>query len=57
MNENGGWQVVETARGDRHVIPVDDLRPHMPRAGCWCYPCLDDEVGDLYIHYAMDARE
>lgn len=40
-----------------HVIPLDDYKPHVESAGCWCMPDKDDEVDDLLIHHNMDGRE
>jgi hypothetical protein len=54
---SGGWQVIETEWGDRHIIPVDDLRPHIPRATCWCGPCPDADDSSVIIHDAVDGRE
>jgi len=51
------WVVVETDSGDRHVMPIDDLRPHVAGVGCWCGPRQDDEDGYVIIQDAMDLRQ
>lgn len=40
--------------GERHVIPLDDLRHHVESAACWCRP-YDDE--GVWVHNSMDRRE
>ena len=37
-----------------HVIPVNDLKPHIDSPKCWCNPFQDD---DVYVHHSMDGRE
>ena len=54
------WQVVE--REDQkliHVIPWDDLQPHVEEVACLCEPELEvtDEFSDLLIHNSYDKRE
>jgi len=39
-----------------HVIPINDLREHVPSPDCWCRPPPDDEH-DVFTHHAMDRRE
>ena len=52
-----------TARnGDRfrriHVIPVDDLKPHIESSDCQCDPIEKVEAeGIIYVHNAFDGRE
>jgi hypothetical protein len=68
MNKQDGWQVIENELGDRHIIPVDDLRHtshalpagvrlHTSRATCWCGPCPDADDSSVIIHDAVDGRE
>jgi len=38
-----------------HVIPVDDLREHVPQRDCWCHPTWT-ETG-VIAHHALDNRE
>lgn len=40
-----------------HVVPVGDLREHVPSAGCWCRPTRDDESPEVLVHHSMDGRE
>lgn len=46
---------------DIHVMPVDDLKPHLSARGCWCRPVEDSSTvlgeHDVLIHNAMDCRE
>lgn len=44
-----------TPGSNTHVVPIDDLRDHLPSSDCWCYP-TEDEAGVL-VHHAMDGRE
>lgn len=37
-----------------HVLPIDDLRPHIERYDCWCRPTDD---GGIWVHHSMDRRE
>jgi hypothetical protein len=39
-----------------HVIPVDDLRPHIASADCWCSPVREPDV-PVYVHQAADGRD
>ena len=48
------WNVIMTEYGERHVIPVDDLKPHAESAQCWCRPTDDDGI---LVHHSMDRRE
>jgi hypothetical protein len=48
------WRAILTETGERHALPIDDLRPHDESAGCWCRPFLD---GEVLVHNAMDSRE
>ena len=52
------WQLVVTAYG-AHVMPVDDLRPHLANTTCWCGPRQEDDEDDLVliIHDALDRRQ
>lgn len=37
-----------------HVIPLEDLRPHIEASDCWCRPTDDDGI---WVHHSMDGRE
>jgi hypothetical protein len=54
--------------GDRHVIPVGDLREHNDRSRwCWCGPTVimtDEDTGQPFpkgravvVHHSADGRE
>lgn len=53
MND-GGWFLRETESGIVHVLPIDDLREHLP-LDCWCEPTVDED--NIVIHNAADQRE
>jgi len=40
-----------------HVVPVNDLRDHIPRVSCWCHPRPDIEDERVIIHNSLDQRE
>lgn len=41
-----------------HVLPLDDLKPHIESAACKCEPRVEDrEAGTLVVHNAWDGRE
>ena len=40
-----------------HIMPLDDLRSHEPRARCWCSPTPDADEPDVMTHHSMDGRE
>lgn len=42
---------------DMHVIPLNDLREHIPEPDCWCRPMPDEEEPLVFLHHAMDRRE
>lgn len=46
------WEVINLD-GEKHVRPLEDLRPHGARA-CWCNPFEDE---DVVVHNSMDRRE
>ena len=48
------WEAVVYDSGERHVIPLDDLRPHDHMPDCWCGPRYDDGI---WVHNAADRRE
>ena len=56
LSHLGGWRV-HTQDDGRHVIPVDDLRPHDPSQSCWCRPYLDADDDRVIVHNSMDGRE
>jgi hypothetical protein len=48
----------EMTNDDRiHVVPINDLRPHIASPNCWCKPTEDDEYPDVWVHNSMDERE
>lgn len=49
-----GWEAIALPNGEKHVIPLNDLKPHTEMAKCWCHPTDDDGV---LVHHAMDNRE
>ena len=49
-----GWRASALPNGERHVTPLDDLRPHDEAQDCWCGPTDDDGV---LVHHALDRRE
>lgn len=40
----------------QHIVPVDDLYPHLLAADCWCHPELDEEDW-IATHHSADCRE
>jgi hypothetical protein len=40
-----------------HIIPMGDLRDHVPEVTCWCNPEQDEERTDVYLHHSLDGRE
>lgn len=56
LNDSTGWVVMWTLSGERHVVPVGDLREHLP-AGCWCDPRRNDEDPMVVVHHSADERE
>lgn len=40
---------------DFHVLPINDLKPHRDRRGCWCNP--EEREPGLWVHNSMDRRE
>ena len=50
---SGQWLALLLDNGERHVVPINDLRDHYMEA-CWCYP-IDDE--GVTVHNSMDRRE
>ena len=51
-----GWlcRITECAA---HVMPMNDLRPHVASPECWCAPAEDEEDESIYRHHALDRRE
>ncbi len=49
------WEVYALDNGERHVIPLDDLKPHEGSHECWCHPT--DDGGNRWIHNSADGRE
>lgn len=50
-----GWTIGSLASGVRHVLPINDLKPHTLEGGCWCQPREIDP--DLWVHNSLDERE
>ena len=46
----GAWLLTRCG----HVIPIDDLKPHLETADCWCHPTDDEGV---MVHHSLDKRE
>jgi hypothetical protein len=52
-----GWDVFQTEfEGKMHVMPSDDLFPHLYSTNCWCNPSVQ-EGGNLIVHNSFDLRE
>lgn len=60
------WELVVAgaADGNRHVLPLNDLREHVEQRSCWCEPRSETiRVGAglrtaiLVTHNALDGRE
>lgn len=54
-----GWGVFSNypASGYKHVIPLEDIKPHERTVRCWCRPTRDEEDRNCVVHHAMDQRE
>lgn len=50
------WRNVSIGR-DRHVMPVDDWREHIPSAACWCGAWRLPDDDRIVVHNALDRRE
>ncbi len=48
------WEVKEDLDAQVHVVPLEDLREHVPQ-DCWCCPTIDED--NIVIHNALDERE
>lgn len=48
------WRALALECGERHVLPIGDLRPHEESPRCWCRP-FDDE--GVWVHNSLDRRE
>jgi len=56
------WELVLAGArdGNRHVLPVEDLREHVESRSCWCRPRTEflPTLGVLLVtHNALDGRE
>lgn len=51
--ERQAWEAIALPGGERHVLPLADLKPHAEAPQCWCCPTDDDGV---WVHHAMDRR-
>jgi hypothetical protein len=40
-----------------HVVPLNDLREHVPQTDCWCNPTPDMEEPSVILHHSLDQRE
>ena len=41
-----------------HIIPENDLRPHVMESTCECQPSVIDENGEMiFVHHSFDGRE
>lgn len=40
-----------------HVIPLGDLREHIPFPYCWCRPVRDFQCEQVFVHNSADGRE
>lgn len=41
----------------QHIIPENDLKPHVSEIFCECMPYMDTEEPTVIIHNAYDGRE
>ena len=48
------WDARLLENGERHVVPLDDLRTHAASRDCWCSPTDDEGV---FVHHSLDKRE
>jgi hypothetical protein len=47
-----------TTKDDRiHIMPINDLRPHITSPDCWCKPTVDDDYPVFWVHHSIDERE
>jgi hypothetical protein len=46
------WVVMERPN---EVVPLNDIREHVPGMRCWCKPEVDDCL--ITIHNALDRRD
>ena len=51
-----GW-MCRVTEDEAHVMPLRDLRSHLPALSCWCCPTEDEDVPGAWLHHAMDQRE
>lgn len=50
-----GWAVYEGDGLYKHVVPIDDAKPHaLDPDECWCGVTFDDGV---WVHHSADRRE
>lgn len=56
-----GWELTATDEetNTRHVVPLDDLRPHELTKFCWCAPDFLEGtlLPSVIVHNALDQRE
>lgn len=52
------WESVWLVTGERHVVPLEDYRPHSYTRHCWCRPDEDAVPGSaVWVHNSLDRRE
>ena len=61
-NKLHGWDmrhtgVRNTLSENIHIIPRNDLRPHIKTTKCWCRPSLYPDNDRVIVHNALDRRE
>lgn len=60
---NKGWGIFLKTANEVHVMPLNDLNPHMKDPDCTCDPQLEPvkrdngSYGWLYSHHSYDRRE
>ena len=56
MENLGGWETRLSEYGYKHIVPMNDLREHLPHE-CWCRPTPEAGDTSIIVHHAMDQRE
>lgn len=49
------WEAACLPNGDRHVVPLEDWRPHEYDFDCWCHP--EEDFDGTIVHRSIDRRE
>ena len=52
MNNVNGWCLL---KHPSEVMPINDIKWHIPGYDCWCNPRLDEDC--ILVHNSMDNRE